>query len=309
MLNHGKGAQGRLGRVPTCVCGQSIWASGLTPSMCACPLQNVSFSLSPGKVTALVGPSGSGKSSCVNILENFYPLEEGRVLLDGKPISAYDHKFLHRVVCGGPLLPSSALALSKLFSCELCTVAGKSLKYTHGSKNYHQCQEAERSSAPDSPPEATSRPTFTLIIFLLFFHLTVSLYFPPGHRCVLPSVELLAGVVTRVFFWVSLLPLNTVCESSKWRLGVLHSLSLLAHNPLCKHVTIYFRILPLMGVWVISWFLLLPAVLTWTILSMFPGAHRYVLPEWKQSPNFSGFCHNSFCPEDGRNTLHSTSSG
>ncbi|KAM9102396.1 ABC-type oligopeptide transporter ABCB9 isoform 5-T9 [Sarcophilus harrisii] len=61
-------------------------------------LQNVSFTLSPGKVTALVGPSGSGKSSCVNILENFYPLEEGRVLLDGKPISSYDHKYLHRVV-------------------------------------------------------------------------------------------------------------------------------------------------------------------------------------------------------------------
>uniref|UniRef100_F7ARM4 ABC-type oligopeptide transporter ABCB9 n=1 Tax=Callithrix jacchus TaxID=9483 RepID=F7ARM4_CALJA len=61
-------------------------------------LQNVSFSLSPGKVTALVGPSGSGKSSCVNILENFYPLEGGRVLLDGKPIGAYDHKYLHRVI-------------------------------------------------------------------------------------------------------------------------------------------------------------------------------------------------------------------
>ncbi|XP_060049191.1 ABC-type oligopeptide transporter ABCB9 isoform X2 [Erinaceus europaeus] len=61
-------------------------------------LQNVSFSLSPGKVTALVGPSGSGKSSCVNILENFYPLEGGRVLLDGKPISAYDHKYLHRMI-------------------------------------------------------------------------------------------------------------------------------------------------------------------------------------------------------------------
>ncbi|XP_044777015.1 ABC-type oligopeptide transporter ABCB9 isoform X3 [Neomonachus schauinslandi] len=61
-------------------------------------LQNVSFSLSPGKVTALVGPSGSGKSSCVNILENFYPLEGGCVLLDGKPIGAYDHKYLHRVI-------------------------------------------------------------------------------------------------------------------------------------------------------------------------------------------------------------------
>ncbi|XP_042525009.1 ABC-type oligopeptide transporter ABCB9 isoform X3 [Dipodomys spectabilis] len=61
-------------------------------------LQNVSFSLSPGKVTALVGPSGSGKSSCVNILENFYPLQGGQVLLDGRPIGAYDHKYLHRVI-------------------------------------------------------------------------------------------------------------------------------------------------------------------------------------------------------------------
>lgn len=75
-------------------------------------LQNVSFSLSPGKVTALVGPSGSGKSSCVNILENFYPLQGGRVLLDGKPIGAYDHKYLHRVVSAAcpvllPVLPMS----------------------------------------------------------------------------------------------------------------------------------------------------------------------------------------------------------
>lgn len=83
----------------------------LPHTRCPLALQNVSFSLSPGKVTALVGPSGSGKSSCVNILENFYPLQGGRVLLDGQPISAYDHKYLHRVVSGRhvpaqPLHPS-----------------------------------------------------------------------------------------------------------------------------------------------------------------------------------------------------------
>lgn len=84
--------------------------------MSACSLQDVSFSLSPGKVTALVGPSGSGKSSCVHILENFYPLEGGRVLLDGKPISAYDHKFLHRVVGGGPCCPLRPLCVPAAFS-------------------------------------------------------------------------------------------------------------------------------------------------------------------------------------------------
>lgn len=58
-------------------------------------LKNLSFTLYPGKVTALVGPSGSGKSSCVNILQNFYPVQEGEVLLDDQSIKMYDHKYLH----------------------------------------------------------------------------------------------------------------------------------------------------------------------------------------------------------------------
>ncbi|KAM4053825.1 ABC-type oligopeptide transporter ABCB9 isoform 1-T2 [Anomaloglossus baeobatrachus] len=58
-------------------------------------LKNLSFTLHPGKVTALVGPSGSGKSSCVNILQNFYPVEEGEVFLDDQAIKMYDHKYLH----------------------------------------------------------------------------------------------------------------------------------------------------------------------------------------------------------------------
>ncbi|XP_029426836.1 ATP-binding cassette sub-family B member 9 [Rhinatrema bivittatum] len=61
-------------------------------------LKNVTFTLHPGKVTALVGPSGSGKSSCVNILENFYPVQGGEVLLDGCPIDLYQHKYLHTKV-------------------------------------------------------------------------------------------------------------------------------------------------------------------------------------------------------------------
>ncbi|XP_069820091.1 ABC-type oligopeptide transporter ABCB9 isoform X1 [Dendropsophus ebraccatus] len=58
-------------------------------------LTDLSFTLYPGKVTALVGPSGSGKSSCVNILENFYPVQEGEVFLDDQAIQLYEHKYLH----------------------------------------------------------------------------------------------------------------------------------------------------------------------------------------------------------------------
>ncbi|KAG8011609.1 ATP-binding cassette sub-family B member 9 [Nibea albiflora] len=58
-------------------------------------LKGVSFTLRPGEVTALVGPSGSGKSSCVNLLENFYRPQQGQVLLDGKPVHTYKHDYLH----------------------------------------------------------------------------------------------------------------------------------------------------------------------------------------------------------------------
>ncbi|XP_033474616.1 ABC-type oligopeptide transporter ABCB9 isoform X2 [Epinephelus lanceolatus] len=61
-------------------------------------LKGVSFTLRPGEVTALVGPSGSGKSSCVSLLENFYLPQQGQVLLDGKPIRTFQHDYLHSKV-------------------------------------------------------------------------------------------------------------------------------------------------------------------------------------------------------------------
>ncbi|XP_053182223.1 ATP-binding cassette sub-family B member 9 [Scomber japonicus] len=61
-------------------------------------LKGVSFTLQPGEVTALVGPSGSGKSSCVSLLENFYLPQQGQVLLDGKPVHTFQHDYLHSKV-------------------------------------------------------------------------------------------------------------------------------------------------------------------------------------------------------------------
>uniref|UniRef100_A0ABM5FDC5 Antigen peptide transporter 2-like n=1 Tax=Pogona vitticeps TaxID=103695 RepID=A0ABM5FDC5_9SAUR len=61
-------------------------------------LKNVSFELRPGEVTALVGLNGSGKSTCVALLERFYEPQSGEILLDGVPIQEYEHKYLHRQV-------------------------------------------------------------------------------------------------------------------------------------------------------------------------------------------------------------------
>lgn len=61
-------------------------------------LQNVSFRLPPGSVTALVGPSGGGKTTCVSLLERFYEPQSGEILLDGIPLADYKHQYLHNKV-------------------------------------------------------------------------------------------------------------------------------------------------------------------------------------------------------------------
>jgi ATP-binding cassette subfamily B (MDR/TAP) protein 9 len=61
-------------------------------------LKDISFTCRPGEVVALVGPSGSGKSSCIALLERFYKPQKGEILIDGVSIHDYDHKYIHRVV-------------------------------------------------------------------------------------------------------------------------------------------------------------------------------------------------------------------
>ncbi len=49
-------------------------------------LRDVSFEIEPGQVLALLGPTGSGKSSIINMIPRFYDPTEGRILLDGHDI-------------------------------------------------------------------------------------------------------------------------------------------------------------------------------------------------------------------------------
>lgn len=49
-------------------------------------LKNISFTVLPGQTIALVGHTGSGKSSIANLLMGFYPIKEGEILIDGYPL-------------------------------------------------------------------------------------------------------------------------------------------------------------------------------------------------------------------------------
>jgi len=57
-------------------------------------LKDVSFSVAPGERVAIVGPTGSGKTTIIRILLRLYPIQRGEILLDGVPIEAYDLSYL-----------------------------------------------------------------------------------------------------------------------------------------------------------------------------------------------------------------------
>jgi len=61
-------------------------------------LKDVSFSVKPGETLALVGATGAGKSSVINILSRFYEIQKGQILLDGVDIREYDLMFLRQTI-------------------------------------------------------------------------------------------------------------------------------------------------------------------------------------------------------------------
>ncbi len=57
-------------------------------------LKNISFEVKAGKTIALVGATGAGKSSVINLLSRFYEINKGSIFIDGKDIRHYDTDYL-----------------------------------------------------------------------------------------------------------------------------------------------------------------------------------------------------------------------
>lgn len=63
-----------------------------------CVLENISFKVNPGETLAIIGATGSGKSSLVHLIPRFYDVTKGEVLVDGINVKEYDLKELREKI-------------------------------------------------------------------------------------------------------------------------------------------------------------------------------------------------------------------
>lgn len=68
-------------------------------------LKGLSFSIQKGQTVAIVGPTGAGKSTVVQLLPRLYDIEQGQIRIDGKPITSLTQKSLRENIAFVPQKP------------------------------------------------------------------------------------------------------------------------------------------------------------------------------------------------------------
>jgi putative ABC transport system ATP-binding protein len=95
-------------------------------------LKDLSFKVKKGECVAIVGPTGAGKSTIVQLLPRLYDVQEGMIKIDGKPLSAYTQKSLREQIAFVPQKPflfldtiSANIAYGRSFSESQIRAAAK----------------------------------------------------------------------------------------------------------------------------------------------------------------------------------------
>ena len=87
-------------------------------------LRNLSFAIKSGQTVALVGSSGSGKSTCIQLLQRFYDPDAGEVCIDGISVNQYNLRWLRQhigVVSQEPILFQATIRENILLGLDSAT--------------------------------------------------------------------------------------------------------------------------------------------------------------------------------------------
>ncbi len=87
-------------------------------------LKNISFSAKPGEITAIIGSTGSGKSTLVNLILRFYDIDSGSILVDGVNVNEASQECLRSKIGYVPqkaVLFSGTITENIKFGCESAT--------------------------------------------------------------------------------------------------------------------------------------------------------------------------------------------
>lgn len=72
----------------------SEWFDGMNRQKC---LEDIDFSMKKGASLGIIGATGCGKTTIINLLMRFYDADEGRIFIDGKDVRTYDKDELHQM--------------------------------------------------------------------------------------------------------------------------------------------------------------------------------------------------------------------
>lgn len=115
-------------------------------------LQNINIHIRPGETIGIIGPTGSGKTTLVNLIPRFYDVTEGGLLLDGCDVTQIDKKLIRTAVA---VVPQKAL----LFSGSI----RDNLRWGSDTADDAEIQEAARLACADSFIRETENGYDTLL--------------------------------------------------------------------------------------------------------------------------------------------------